>query len=89
MIRPYLRMIIVVICGVLLSAWLTGYVASSTGFRGPGATLVHFLDPPGHVGQNDLVDPIFLYLGIHFVFFFSVLTGLYLFFTKLFPAREK
>jgi len=75
---PYLRNIILLTCGFVLSALLTVLVAGWTGFGGPGAYVVHYLFPPWHVGQDIMGKVLLVYFSTTFILVFVVLGFLYL-----------
>lgn len=80
--RSYLRKIILVSCGLALSA-LLDVLAANVDVPTPGGYLIHYLYPPGrviqHLGMSFAID-----IGTNIVFFFLVLTGCYLTFIRLF-----
>jgi hypothetical protein len=85
--RTYLRKIIVVACGIVVSAPLTVVIAGWTGFGGPGAYVDYYLFPPWRVDHRVVGKVLAVYFGTTFVLVFSVLVGLYLLLTKLLRGR--
>lgn len=68
MIRPYLGKIILATCGVLLSAWLTEYVAGS------GSYVLDYVFGPSAQPRN-LRDVLLVWFSTDFILTFSILDG--------------
>ena len=83
--RSYLRKIILVSCGLVLSA-LLDILASNVNVATPGAYLIYYLFPPWRVNQHPLGMVLGIEMGTDIIFFFLVLTGCYLTFIRLFRA---
>jgi hypothetical protein len=81
----YLSKIPLVGFGVALSFVLAILAFSNVGT--PGAYVAYELFPPGGSGQYDLRLVLLIHIGVDSLLCFSVLSGLYLLFTKL-PKRE-
>jgi hypothetical protein len=83
--RSYPRKIIVVSCGLALSAVLD-VLAFNVNVATPGAYFVYYLFPPWRVNQRPLAMTLSIRMGTDIIFFFLVLTGCYLTFIRLFRA---
>jgi hypothetical protein len=86
MIRSYLRKIILVICGLAVSALLTAFVEACTSkmeLDTPGSYVLDYVFGPPWQHRN-LGHVLLVWFSIDFILVFSALTGLYLLITKIF-----
>ena len=88
MIRPYLRKIILVTFGVVLSLLLSMLAPVLVNSGDPGAYVVHYLFPQGTAHKYSFNTVLNVYFGTNFVVSFAVLAGLYLLVTMLFRRSK-
>lgn len=84
----YFRKAALAVGGIVLSILLTAIVEGRTNMGTPGAYLAHYVFPPRAGGGYDLGLVLCVVLGADFLFFFAVVSGAYLLFTKLFRRRN-
>jgi hypothetical protein len=89
MSRPYLKKIALTAGGIVLSVLLTVLMLGRTNLGTPGAYVVRYLFPPGAPDPYDLGTVLFVHLGADLLFWFAVLSGVYLLFTKLSHGRKR
>jgi hypothetical protein len=89
-IHPYLKRIILVACGVAVSALITALVEAWTSkmeLATPGSYVLDYVFGPPWQHRN-LGHVILVWFGTDFILVFSVLAVLYLLFTRLFVGRK-